>query len=140
MKLVREYEIWSTPGSPTVDPASTVAQVAKELGFAGEVIIPFNQVPEPVDCQNLNMAMAERELSIEDLADFCSSTGYSLNLDDPNLAYHFLNYSFGQRLAWVHLDAKDDHDAVRARIFSVARRNELALVDPEDLACVFFPG
>jgi hypothetical protein len=117
-----------------------VAEIANELGFGSETIMPLHQVPDHVDCENLKMALAERELSLNDLAKFCSASGYSLNPDDPTVAYHFLNYSYGQRLAWLHLDERDDHDAMRSRIYMVARRKRLALVDPENLLCLVYFG
>lgn len=140
MRRVREYEIWSCPARITVDPDSIVAEIASELGLGSETIIPHYQVPGAVDCQNLRIALAERELFSEDLAKFCSASGYSVNPDDRTVAYHFLNYSYGQSLAWIHLDEKDDHDVERSRIYFIARRKRLAIVDRENLLCLVYFG
>lgn len=140
MRRVREYEIWNCPARITVEPDSIVAEIASELGLGSETIIPHHQVPDAIDCQNLRTALAERELFSDDLAKFCAASGYSVNPNDPTVAYHFLNYSYGQSLAWIHLDEKDDHDAERSRIYVVARRKGLALVDPENLLCLFYFG
>lgn len=138
MKRIREYEIWNCPGHPTVDPANIAAEVARELGFTSETIVPHNQVPGPADCQKLAIALAERELSADDLAKFCSMSGYALDPDDPTVAYHFLNSAYGQSLAWVHLEEIHDDDATRSRIVLTVRRKGLALVDPENLFCFVF--
>jgi hypothetical protein len=138
VRRVHEYGIWNSPGRITVNPDSIVAEIASELELGSETIIPLHQVPSEVDCQNLRVALAERELSSDDLAKFCSASRCSVNLDDPTFAYHFLNYSYGQSLAWLHLDEKDDHDAERSRIYVVARRKGLALVDQENLLCLVY--
>jgi hypothetical protein len=138
MRRVREYEIWNCPGRVTVAPDNIVAEIASELGFDRETIIPHHGVPDAVDCKKLRIALVERELSLHDLTKFCSASGYPTNPDDPTVAYHFLNYSYGQTLAWIHLDEGDDHDAERSRIYFVARRNGLALVDPENFLCLYF--
>lgn len=138
MRRVREYEIWSSPGCFTVDPSVIATEVAKELGFSGEVITLHNQLPDQTDCENLSIGLVEHELSIDDLAEFCSAFGYPFDLNNSTVAYHFLNYSYGKSLAWIHLDEKDDHDAVRARICMTVRRKGLALVDPETLMCLIF--
>lgn len=140
MRRVREYEVWNCPGRTTVAADSIAAEIASELGLGDKTIIPHHQIPDLVDCQNLKTALAERELLSDDLAKFCSMSGYSVNLDDPTLAYHFLNYSYGQSLAWIHLDEKDDHDSERSRIYLVARRKGLALVDPENLLSLVYFG
>jgi hypothetical protein len=138
MRRIREYEIWNCPGCPTVDPSSIVAEVAMELGFTDRAIVPHNQLPSALDCENLRMSLSEGELFIDDLAQFCSTSGYSVDPDNPAVAYHFLNYSYGQCLAWIHLEEEDDDDARHFRMYMAARRKGLALVDPEDLLCLFF--
>jgi hypothetical protein len=138
MRRVREYEIWNCPGRVTVDPDDIVAEIASELGLGRETIIPHHEVPDATNCENLRIALAERELSLDDLVKFCSVSGYSTNSDDATVAYHFLNYSYGQTLAWIHLDEKDDHDTERSRIYVVVRRKGLALVDQENLLCLVY--
>lgn len=140
MRRVREYEIWNCPGRMTVEPDSIVAEIASELGLGSETIVPHHQIPGEVDCENLRVALAERELSSDDLAKFCSVSGYFVNPNDSVVAYHFLNYSYGQSLAWVYLDEEDDHDGGRFRIYVAARRNGLALVDPDNLLCLVYCG
>lgn len=140
MRRVREYEIWNCPGRITVEPDSIVAEIASELGLGSETIMPHHEVPDPVDCENLKIALAERELSSDDLAKFCSASGYSVNPDNPTIAHHFLNYSYGQSLAWIYLDEKDDHDAEHSRIYVMARRKGLAFVDRENLLCLVYFG
>lgn len=49
-----------------------------------------------------------------------------------------MNYSYGQTLAWIHLDEKDDHDTEQFRIYVVVRRKGLALVDQENLFCLVY--
>jgi hypothetical protein len=136
MRRIREYEIWNRPGRITVDPDPIVAEIANELGLSSETIIPHHEVPDSVHCENLKIALAERELSYDDLAKFCSASGYPVSPDDPTVAYHFLNHSYGQTLAWIHLDEKDAHDVERSRIYMAAWRRGLALVDAHNLLCL----
>jgi hypothetical protein len=138
MIFVRELEIWGAPGEELEREESDrlIGQIASELGLPEMALIPYHSIPDKTDVENLSICLLEGELTLEAFTRFCHLRGLNVDLADEEVASKFLIFSFGQKLAWLHLSMEYDNDKQLVSISSRLKRHSLALIDPESLVCL----
>lgn len=138
MIFVRELEVWGYPGSKlSIEEGDRlVAEIGNELNFPETVLIPHHSTPYETDVENLSICLSEGELTLDAFAHFCSRQNLAVDIKDIRAASEFLTYSYGQKLAWLHLPAERDTDQYLATISQKLQQHSCSLIDPESLACL----
>lgn len=100
-----ELEVWSPPGLQLhVEYGKTV--LAPEMwsaGIARDMFLGLSEVPDSTDCQNLQMGLDSGALAKDAFTDFCLSHGLVGSTNDALSAARFLEFTYGRKLAWVHI-------------------------------------
>ena len=98
----------------------------------------LNVIPDQTDAENLAIAFEESELEKEDFLIFCEANDLAVNPEDFNSACRFLEYSYGRRLAWLHIPEDKDVQECLGRVVLWIRLKNLVVVDPDSLCCLVF--
>lgn len=138
MKFVRELEVWGYPGNKlSIEEIDRlVAKIGDELNFSKVVLIPYHSIPDETDVENLSICLSEGELTLDALVRFCNRENLAVDVQDIKTASEFLTYSFGQKLAWLHLPAECDTDQYLVTISKRLQWHSCSLIDPESLTCL----
>jgi hypothetical protein len=136
MQRIRELEAWSTPGNllPT-DYGKDLAQELWSFGISPDIYLGLNSIPDWTDIENLRLALASNELTIEDFSKFCSIHSLPPSPRHADSANKFLEYSLGRRLAWIHLPEDSTPDMLQGLI-EVLKGKGHVVVDPDTLMVV----
>ncbi|MBV1777397.1 hypothetical protein KSF73_16875 [Burkholderiaceae bacterium DAT-1] len=138
MISVREMELWTSPGKLYADsfPAEVGKSFSTELPLASNIFIALNSVPDEIDSENLLIAFEEGELAVGDFKRFCMLAGFECDEYNHLSACRFLEFSYGRKVAWIHLPESTDSESELKLIAAWTREKGLALVDPDELYCI----
>ena len=118
LKRVWELEAWSPPGLQ-LDPEFGKTVLAPEMWEAGipnDVFLGLSEIPDTIDCENLQRDIETGVTSLEHFDAFCTSLGLSNSSQDPLAAARFLEYLHGRALAWVHIPDDDVAKSLAVKI------------------------
>jgi hypothetical protein len=131
-KRVFELEAWSPPGLQ-LDPEFGKTVLAPEMWEAGipsDVFLGLSEIPDSVDCENLQRDIETGVTSLEHFDEFCISRGLPNSTQYPLAAARFLEYLHGRSLAWVHIPDDDVAKSLAAKIDRLLSSKGFRLRDP----------
>ena len=76
------------------------------------------------------MSLDDGELSRANFDAFCATHQIPADPDSPRAAALFLEYSFGRKLAWLHLP-EDEEAKLLPRLQEAMKARGLVVVDPD---------
>lgn len=136
---VLELEIWSRPGEGNrwADGSAVALRCSAALQLPGETVFGLSIVPDLTDLENLESAIQAGEVSRDDFLEFCAKNSFETELVNPMSACRYLAHLYGAPLAWVHLPMNSEVDDLINRLTNWTREHGFALVDPDNLACMY---
>ncbi|HET8730831.1 MAG TPA: hypothetical protein VFM34_06945 [Moraxellaceae bacterium] len=137
MDRVIELEVWSQPEVILTADAGHefTAGFPKTALPKGAVLLGLSSVPDRVDSENLKVGLTEGELKVSDFKEFCRKRGFQFDLDDVEAASAFLEFSYGRKMAWLHIPEHAFDCAELAHMVAALRRIGFVLVDPDAISC-----
>jgi hypothetical protein len=138
MDKIYELEIWSAPNISYSDTLSNVAALKKTLGAEDLAdIVKFTDIiPDETDSENLEYALNQGELEIEEFEKFCIQNSLEVDLSSRESACKFLAEKYGACIAWVHLPHNDGGLGSYTRIINVIDNGSYQLVNSDKLVCL----
>lgn len=105
MKSIREFEVWSLPGSQLDSEygKNTLQREMWDAGVPRDVFLGVSVIPDVVDCNNLEAAIQSGEFTEKDFQEFCLKNELPYAHDSEESSARFLEYTRGRCLAWIHL-------------------------------------
>lgn len=136
--LTLELELWSLPGFaiPPMDGHQTAAECQMALGLPSGIVLGLSNIPDKTDCENLLLAFDGGEVCQSDFLSFCADLSLPQDIQNPESAAHFLSYSFGKSLAWLHIPATSEGALQAASIINWASKVSLCVVERTELYCL----
>ena len=105
MNRIVELELWSKPRISVFpeDGKSVASACSASTGLSEQFVLGLSLVPDETDTKNLQVSLAEGELTQTEFEQFCARLGLRADTNDEVSAAQFLAYAVGQPLAWLHL-------------------------------------
>lgn len=134
LKRIREFEAWSVPGQ-LLHPEYSKDDLQQELwneGVPKDVFLGVSEIPDPIDCENLELAIQSGGLTEESFSEFCSAHALPSSMQSAESAARFLEYKRGRCLAWIHLPEDAESTLLPIIIKMLAERGHI-VIDPASM-------
>lgn len=104
MQRVVDLELWSPPKRVVVpmDGKAVAEKCRAATHLPEEAILGLSFLSDETDIQNLAIMLANGESSKHEFEEFCASQALPADPRNATSAAHFLAFTEGQALAWLH--------------------------------------
>ena len=106
------------------------------LGIEDGLLIGLSNPPDSSHVSSLKMAIDEREVDFNEFAAFCESSGLEPSLESDTSACHFLAYSYGEPIVWLHLPHSPNGLKQLQRLLQWSNSNSFNVQDGKLLYCL----
>jgi hypothetical protein len=138
LKYILELELWASPCTElTNDDAYRFADIFYDkIDPDRSIYIPLSSAPSETDVKNLALDIAEHALCEKDFFSYCQQHKLEPSITNPISAQRFLDYSFGRRLAWLHIPDDMYCEGRVRRFIDWASGHNFSVVEPDHLYCL----